>query len=149
MSPLSLTDRFRAALRKRGLQLTRSREAVVEVVGSFKKHFDAEELLSEIHHRKLKVSRATVYRVLELLVQVGLLRSVVMPSRVARYEISEGRAHHAHILCTTCNQIIEFKSPQIEETIDRICREKGIRDYELTIEIVGSCDREGQGHLKR
>lgn len=146
MSPLSITDRFRAAMRAQGLQLTRSRDLVVQVVGTFKKHFDAEDLLSELHRRRLRVSRATVYRVLDLLVHAGLLKKVVLSSRVARYEISEGRTHHAHIICTTCNRIIEFKSPQIEETIERICREHGLKDYELTIEIVGTCDRNGEGH---
>lgn len=146
MSPISITDRFRASLRTRGLQLTPTRDLVVEVVGTFKKHFDAEELLSELKRRRLQVSRATVYRVLDLLVQAGLLKMVVLSSRVARYEISEGRSHHAHLICTNCNRIIEFKSAQIEAEIQRICREHGLKDYELTIEIVGSCDREGGGH---
>jgi len=146
MTSLSITDRFRAALRTRGLQLTKSRDLVVEVVGSFKKHFDAEELLSEIRRRRLRVSRATVYRVLDLLVHAGLVRMTLVSSRVARYEISEGRTHHAHILCTTCNRIIEFRSPRIETEIERICREHGLKRYELTIEIVGACEGKPDRH---
>ncbi len=146
MSPLTLTDRFQAAVRSQGLEITQARELVIGVVGSFKKHFNAEELLAEIRRRKLRVSRATVYRVLDLLVHLGLLRMTVQSSRIARYEISEGRTHHAHIICTSCRKIIEFRSPQIEKTIERICRDHGIKDYELTIEVVGTCEREGHEH---
>lgn len=141
MSPLSFTDRFRNALKNRGMQLTAPRQQVAESVGSFKKHFEAEELLAEIHRRNLPTSRATVYRTLELLVECGLVRMHVLPSRTARYEISDGRSHHAHIVCTHCKRIIEFKSPEIEEIIGRICSEHGVTDYELTIEVVGSCEQ--------
>jgi Fe2+ or Zn2+ uptake regulation protein len=98
------------ALQDRGFRLTVPRRAVLEVVRGIKKHPTAEEVHRLVIRRAPRVSLATVYRNLRLLVDAGLLGEV--PGPRARFDANT-RAHH-HFTCLRCGRIADVEAPVAE-----------------------------------
>src|SRR5258707_12014226 len=106
--------RFRSFLLTQGLKLTRERTALVREIFSTHYHFEADELLFKMKQKDVKISRATVYRTLELLVKSGMVRRVLLREEHYHYEDVTGDAHHHHLICTTYPPVIELYHPQLE-----------------------------------
>ncbi len=87
LRPLVVSDspveKFREFLEIRGEKLTERRRLLVEHIFNTHKHFDADELVRDLHEAGHRVSRATVYRTLRLLVEAGLLRELRLTNRSA------------------------------------------------------------------
>jgi len=124
-----------------GLRLTREREAVVDEVASRRGHFDPEELHYALKDRGAKVSRASIYRTIPLLVQAGILGKVENTDMHAHYELVLGREHHDHMLCTSCGKVIEFYSHELERLQDRLCQAEGFKGISHLLEIKGLCSK--------
>src|SRR6202034_3264367 len=107
LTPLIVSDspveKFREFLEIRGEKLTERRRVLVGHIFHSHKHFDADELVRDLHDAGERVSRATVYRTLRLLVEAGLLRELRLTNRTA-YEHDFGYPSHDHMHCTECNQ---------------------------------------------
>lgn len=130
---------FREFLESQNLRLTREREAVVdEVVGSHR-HFDPEELHYTLKGRGAKVSRASIYRTIPLLVDAGIIQKVENTDKHAHYELILGRGHHDHMLCTRCGKVIEFYSEELERLQNMLCQTEGFKGNSHTLEIKGLC----------
>ena len=97
----------------KGLRKTPERYAIVKEVYSFDHHFDADELYSQMIKKKYRVSRATIYNTLELLVNLELVSRHVFKDNLAKYEKSFGFRQHDHIILDN-NEIIEFCDPRIQ-----------------------------------
>src|SRR5213082_383470 len=110
----SAVDGFKDFLAQNTLKLTSEREALVREIFSTHYHFEADELLFKMKDKKVKISRATVYRTLELLVKSGMVRRVHLGEDHYHYEHVSGNSHHDHLVCTTCGSVIEFHDPLIE-----------------------------------
>ena len=91
--------RFEHFLRGRNLKLTGERMAILEVIFRNSQHFDAEMLHADLKAQGGDISRATVYRTLDLLVQSGLVRKNSLGSSHANYEAARGNEHHDHLIC--------------------------------------------------
>jgi Fur family ferric uptake transcriptional regulator len=102
--------RLREALHARGLKMTGVREAIARAALTFEGHFDVEDLLKVLRDKEIPDAHAaTVYRVLPLLVETGLLQHVlVASSERARFERTFEREHHDHLVCTECHKVVEF-----------------------------------------
>ena len=100
-------------LELKGLRKTPERYAIVKEVYSFDHHFDADELYSQMIKKKYRVSRATIYNTLGLLVNLELVSRHVFKDNLAKYEKSFGFRQHDHIILDN-NQIIEFCDPRIQ-----------------------------------
>jgi Fur family ferric uptake transcriptional regulator len=90
-----------------------------------------------------KVSRATVYRTLDLLVQCGLVRKSRLGREHYFYEKMEPGGGHHHMVCTATGKIIEFWDAELDERLRRICQEHKFRPSFISIQIQGLSD-EGQ-----
>ena len=99
-------------LKKSGLRYTRQRQAVLDELNRTQDHRDVEDIYFSIRNRGLNVSRATVYRTLELLVKHNLVRRLDLGEGKYRFE-NQGRKHHDHIICLDCNKIMEFMNERI------------------------------------
>src|SRR3954453_20116477 len=88
-------DKFREVLEIRGEKLTEPRRVLIRHVFDSHKHFDADELVAGLHQAGRRVSRATVYRTLRLLVEAGLLRELRLTNRTA-YAHDFGYPSHNH-----------------------------------------------------
>tara|TARA_B100000945_G_C20410030_1_gene612076 strand:- start:1476 stop:1913 length:438 start_codon:yes stop_codon:yes gene_type:complete len=100
-------------LELKGLRKTPERYAIINEVYSFNHHFDADELYSQMIKKKYRVSRATIYNTLELLVSLELVTRHVFKDNLAKYEKSFGFMQHDHIILDN-DEIIEFCDPRIQ-----------------------------------
>ena len=122
------------------LRITPQRRAVVRQMLDMPAHFSADDLFLALQHQGPKASRASIYRLIPVLVEVGVLREVVHGYEHSHYELARDPAHHEHLICQRCGRIIEFACPAIERAIIGVCREHSFRQYQHGLEITGLCE---------
>jgi Fur family transcriptional regulator, ferric uptake regulator len=134
-------DKFEEFLATRGLRLTPERASIVDEVFSSHRHFDGDELTARLLNRKggVRVSRATVYRALRLMVEAGLLRRVARPNGREVYEHDYGYPQHDHFICRECGQLIEFDNGVISEVLEDVAAKNGFRVSGHRLEVYGLC----------
>ena len=125
-------------LKKSGLRYTRQRQAVLDELNRTQDHRDVEDIYFSIRNRGLNVSRATVYRTLELLVKHNLVRRLDLGEGKYRFE-SQGRKHHDHIICLDCNKIMEFMNERIEGLQEEVAEEYGFTLTKHVHQLFGHC----------
>ena len=116
---------FKAALKKERMKFTDQRYMVLKFLFDNKGHFECEDIISRLKKKNKKVSRATVYRTLDILVKYDFARKLVLDDGVARYENKIDSPHHDHMICVDTGDIIEFECDEIERLQDEIAAEKG------------------------
>jgi len=130
---------FRDYIRRRGLRQTPERETIVREIFRLHEHFDVDELYLRLAQQDLKVSKASIYRTLPLLVDCGLIREVEYTDGHWHYEHIYGHPHHCHLRCAACGRLVEFQEPLLFE-IEKNLQEKygyTIKDHVLTV--LGYC----------
>jgi Fur family transcriptional regulator, ferric uptake regulator len=130
-----------AALRARGFRLGAARRAVVETLGGQ----DCAVTATEIHHRLRAAGRevgiASVYRILELLVEQGLVQKIDLGGGRAHFEAAQrGHGHHHHLVCTECGRVEPFADDDLERALERIETQAGYRVATHDVLLRGSCD---------
>ncbi|MEI6594241.1 MAG: transcriptional repressor [Bacteroidota bacterium] len=80
-----------------------------------KKHFDAESLFLHMKNNNYRLSRATVYNTLDLLVECGLVTKHQFGENITKYEAGLGNKQHDHLICNKCNKVLEFCDPRIQQ----------------------------------
>jgi Fur family ferric uptake transcriptional regulator len=139
-------DRFDEFLRRRGLKLTTERREILDAILAQQDHFEVEGLLFDMRSAGKQVSRATIYRAIELLLSAGLIMKVDLGNGQVRYEHLFKKEHpgfHHHLYCRATGKIEEFSSPELDELIQRICREHGFKPEHMRLVVTG-LSREGQ-----
>src|SRR5215467_15778106 len=111
---------FTDYLEKHLQRKTQERFVILEEIYSRNDHFDAESLYLELKKNKHKISRATVYNTLELLVASDLVTKHQFGNNMARYEKSFGYRQHDHLICVDCNKVLEFCDPRIHQISTRM-----------------------------
>jgi Fur family ferric uptake transcriptional regulator len=139
MSNVREREKFLLFLRSRGHRVTQERLALFEEIFAQHKHIDAEELLAAMKTRGLKISRATVYRNLDLLVECGMVRKQRLGQDRFLYEHVHTGQSHDHLVCTGCGRVVEFVSPGIAALQSEICRAHGFVASRHTLQISGLC----------
>ena len=142
-------EQFLGFLRDRGQRVTGERLALFDEIFSQHGHIDAEELLAAMKTRGLKISRATVYRNLDLLVECGLARKQRLERNRFLYEHVHGGQQHDHLVCTGCGRVVEFVSPGIIALQAEICRAHGFVASRHTLQINGLCNACAQDEADR
>ena len=120
MADQKLLNRFKEALKKEGLKYTPQRTAVLEEIIKDKGHRESEEIYMALKKRGQHVSRATVYRTMDILVSNGFARKMNLGDGRARYESKVNSPHHDHLVCMDCGLIVEFMDQKIEDLQDEI-----------------------------
>jgi len=115
------------ALKKEGLRYTNQRQAVWDEIKSNEDHRDAEEIFSALRKNNLNVSRATVYRTIDVLYKNNLIRKIELGDSPAKYENKVNSEHHDHIICVQCGKIEEFVDETIEARQDAIIDKMGLK----------------------
>jgi len=137
---LSPLERFEEYLQTKGKRLTEPRRRIVEQVFRHHDHFDADQLIASLSKasRGQRVSRPTVYRALEVLVEAGLLRKMELGGR-AVYEHDYGYPQHDHLHCQECNKLIEFHSEDVQRVSDAVGRQHRFRVSGHRFIVMGTC----------
>jgi Fur family transcriptional regulator, ferric uptake regulator len=131
-----LFERFISA---RGLKSTRQRALIVDTFFGLEGHLSVEQLWEEVHRLDSRVSVATVYRTMKLLAESGLASAQNFGDGHTRYEAAEGRVHHDHLICTSCEQIVEFENDQIERLQEAVAKKHGFKVTSHKMELHGLC----------
>ena len=119
---------FTDALKQEDLKFTNQRLAIFEDVLYGKKHRECEEILESLKNKKVDVSRATVYRTLDILIKYDFIRKMDIGDGRVRYEGKIDHPHHDHMICVESGKIMEFVSDEIEEIQESIAKKHG---YEI------------------
>lgn len=128
---------FAAECRRRGLALTVQRRAVYAELADRKDHPTADQVHDALRERLPGMSRATVYRVLETLVEQGFARKVHHPGAVARFDPMTTRHHH--LVCDRCGRLVDLEDGAVSAVRLPEAGRRGfeIRDY--SISFTGLC----------
>jgi Fur family ferric uptake transcriptional regulator len=141
MDLTSAKDTLTRYLQEKNLRPTRERFTLLEEIMRGNGHFDAEEFYIRVKSKGLKVSRATVYNTLDLLVACGLISKYHFGEDHSRYEKAFGRPRHDHLICLECGDIIEFVNPKLNAILDDVSKEKRFKMQSSTLQIFGVCSK--------
>jgi Fe2+ or Zn2+ uptake regulation protein len=125
-------------LSARGFRETEARRAIVETILHKDGQFTARQLHEELE--PWDVGRATVFRTLDLLVELGVLNRLHTDERCSSYVVCADQHHH-HLVCERCGTVQEVSDPRIERAVRAMAVDVGFRAREHRLEIVGICDR--------
>lgn len=132
---------FNGYLEKQALKKTSSREAILRAVSLFKGHFDADALLDSVKKNDARVSRASVYRTIPLLVTAGIVEESVHHDGRKVYEFKKDKGHHDHMICSRCGAILEFSDDVIEKHQEMIAKKYRFKMQDHHLVIHGICGR--------
>ena len=122
-------DILKKILKNEGLRYTQQRQIIWDEIRTSTEHRDAEEIYLRIKKKnKIKVSRATVYRTIDVLVKNNLVRKMELGDGRALYEHKFEEEHHDHMICVETGKITEFYNEKLEELQEEIVKDQG---YEL------------------
>jgi Fur family ferric uptake transcriptional regulator len=130
---------FRKYLERRGLKLTAERRALFDEIFGRHEHLEADELLVRLRTQHKKISRATIYRTLELLVDSGIVGRLRIGEAGYRYERLRAGDHHDHLICTQCGRVVEFFEPRIEALQDDVAGRHGFLLVSHSHQMRGVC----------
>ncbi len=132
-------ERLLQYMSDQGKKNTRQRDAIVEVFFESDGHLTLQELQQRIQVRVSGVGFATIYRTMKLLVDAGVAVVRHFGTSQTLYELAEFGEHHDHLICVTCQKIIEFEDPAIEKRQDEIARQFSFEVLRHRHEIYGVC----------
>ena len=140
---MSYSNTLKKVLKKEGLRYTHQRQAVWDELSTSDEHRDAEEIYLALHNSELNVSRATVYRTIDVLVKNNLVRKLELGDGRARYEHKMDIAHHDHLICVQCGKIEEFMDNMIENRQEMIVQKFGYKLIRHIHQLFVICDECG------
>jgi Fur family ferric uptake transcriptional regulator len=141
-------DQLRKELKERNLRMTPQRDLILRTFEGEEEHLCVEEVYRKVLDRRHRISRATVYRTVELLVEIGLLHKIVFKDGIVRYEpVKRGTHHHHHVVCSKCGRVVELPLDYLEELEDLVKNRTGytIEDHQLKFYgLCPQCQRENR-----
>ena len=123
-----------------GHRLTAARREVIEGLLASSGHLTADALYEQMQRMGSKVGRMTVFRTLDLLAEVGVVRPTYQGSGAAHFVLLEG-GHHHHLVCMQCDKTVEFADCALADDLSRELAERfKFRIEGHLLEIYGVCD---------
>ncbi len=135
-TPTAFVDRLRPAGSKRSSK----RDFIVNVFLRQEGHLTADNLVALIRREDQRISRATIYRTLQWMVDAGIARKVDFGEGKFRFEHSYRHPRHFHLICKTCNRSFEFLSSDIEALIEEVAAARGFTPRQSVLQIHGTCE---------
>lgn len=129
---------FQDYLEKKGLRKTSERFIILEEIYNLD-HFDSQKLYERMIHRNYRVSRATVYNTLDLLMECGLVVKHQFGDNLSVYEKSYHYKQHDHLICLDCKKIFEFCDPRIQNTKNLVENVYKTRIQRHSMTFYGNC----------
>lgn len=129
-------------LRRRGCRITPQRKEILQIFDNLPEgtHLSAEELLVKLGSSNIKISLATLYRTLNLLSSIGLLRELDFAEDHKHYELYRGKSsHHHHIICVSCNETIEIQDKTLYELGEKLSNDYDFKLIDVQFKLFGIC----------
>jgi Fur family ferric uptake transcriptional regulator len=134
--PLPDLDRLRPA----GTKRSGKRDRIVGVFLRQEGHLSADDLVDLIKREDQRISRATVYRTLQWMVDAGVARKVDFGEGRFRFEHSYRHPRHFHLICKECTRSYEFLSSDIEALVEEVAEARGFTARQSVVQIYGTCE---------
>jgi Fur family transcriptional regulator, ferric uptake regulator len=129
------------ALSDAGYRRGGARRAILELLDEQPCALSAVEIEQALTERGREVSRASVYRVMDELAEIGLLQRVEIGQGMVRYEpVRHGPGHHHHLVCDHCGRLQPFTDDTLERAIRRLSERLPLQVSEHEIVIHGACE---------
>jgi Fur family transcriptional regulator, peroxide stress response regulator len=140
MHPAQIAQRlkdFEALCRRSGVALTVQRRVVLQTVLERDDHPTADQILETVKHRVPGISRTTVYRVLEALAEMGVIRRLHHAGGAARFD---GKVHrHHHMICKKCHKVIDLEDKKLDGLRISHVRGEGFEIEDFSVHLIGTC----------
>ena len=133
-------QQVREALDRDRVRITQERELVLDGLMLMPGHFGAEDVVFALRKHGRRVSRATVYRTLDLLVHSGVLQRLGVDHGGWQYEVMQGRTPHAHLYCVKCGKLEDYVVPGLDDLHVRVRRETRFQPQHHVLRICGICE---------
>jgi Fur family ferric uptake transcriptional regulator len=142
MAPTDWSEHVHAVLLRDGLKRGGARARVIELLAGQSCALSAVEIEESLRAKGRPTGRASIYRVLELLVDRGLVERLAVGDGQARFEaIDPSGEHHHHLVCDRCGRLVAFDDPGLERAIDRLSDRLGVRIESHDVLLRGACER--------
>jgi len=130
-------ESLREVCREHGLVLTRQRRAILSAVVDVDDHPTADRVHAVLSRRRVRVSRATVFRTLESFARLGIITRTCHPGSSVRYD---GRTDlHHHLICTSCDRVIDFNDEHLDALPVPDTRRFGFVVSDFKVQLRGIC----------
>ena len=126
-------------LRKKGYRLTPQRHMILSVIQEADEHLSIDQILERVQERNPYVSLSTVYRTLEPLRELGLVRENHLPGEQPHYETAESTEHH-HLVCRRCRTIIHLEDNLLGNLHEQLQQQYAFHGLTLDLVAAGYCD---------
>lgn len=133
---MTTMDLLERTIVRSGHRLTAPRRRLLEVMDALGDRFNADEVLAA----SPGVGRATVFRTLRLMQELGVVCQVVLDDGGVAYRLASG-GHHHHVVCSECGAVSDFSSHDIEDLVEELGRRTGFEIDSHRLELYGRCRR--------
>ena len=139
-------EKFKKLLKEKGLKVTQQRLLVLEVLADHKdRHMTAEDIYELVKEDYPDIGLATIYRTVQLLLEMQLVDRINLDDGCIRYEIGEfyngeGKHHHHHLICRKCGKILPFKDDLLEGLERLIVDTTGFHVLDHELKFYGQCE---------
>lgn len=150
-------ERFKEILRERGLKVTNQRLLVLETIADHPgEHLTAEEIYELAKERYPEIGLATIYRTVQVLVELHVIDKVSFDDGFVRYELGSARAdsrhHHHHAICMECGRVFAFEGDLLETLEQALYDTMGFVVTDHEVKLTGYCKdcvkRKGQQNME-
>ncbi len=134
----SSLEEFKITFARRGYRFTKARRTVLEALISAGGHVSADELVGLVREAGSEVGRMTVYRTLDLLTELGLVRPIYQGTGAAHYILLVD-GHHHHLVCTSCHKVVEIDSCLVSKLERGLASGREFEVHAHLLEVFGIC----------
>ncbi len=135
------TEQALARLADAGYRRGGARRELLTLMGEQRCALTALEMEQALADRGRRVSRASIYRILEELDKIGVVQRVDVGGAMSRFEpVRRGRGHHHHLLCDSCGRLEPFSDEALERAIARVSERVPLEVSEHEVVLHGECE---------